>query len=223
MKPIAVIQGIPRGKGNHNLNPGQEVEEERKIRRIRISVYAPVGVVGYPGSGRKTLAHRFGHMKETDVFNEEVPVKDLYGCHKLGELESGWLYRILLKLYIIDPENLRSRNPPLRLREWNEFCCMVIVFDITEKKTFHAVPQYLNILREDYFEIQENFFIVGNKSDLRRADETRHTQVTKRSASRMASLLGGTYYECSAKQNRDVRHLLFPIRKCALKVRYVID
>ncbi|CAL1265228.1 unnamed protein product [Larinioides sclopetarius] len=220
MKPIAVIQGIPRGKATYNKNPSKELLEKVENARKIINYVIPVGIVGYPGSGRKTLAYCFKHIREDGPFNEE-PLKKLYGYHQFVKLDKELGYRVIVKFYVIDPRNMPPRNPPGRLKEWSEICCMIIVFDITDKRTFKAVPQYMNILREDAFEIQENFYIVGNKRDLRRTDEARHTQVSRRSATTMADLLGGTYYEVSATQNQNVRPILKAIKRLGMRIRYV--
>ncbi|GBM06748.1 hypothetical protein AVEN_62992-1 [Araneus ventricosus] len=223
MKPVARIQGIPRVRNSRNLNPGKDfqtgVENSTRISRM----YAPVGVVGFPKSGRKTLAHRFERMEE-GTFNQEVPVKNPYGTEIEGEFyppESNRRFVLILKFYIINQESLPPRYPPLDTRNWNEFCCMIVVFDVTEIKTFHAVPMYLTRMRIHNFNIQRNFLIVGNKSDLRRAHVTRsRPEVSVQTAERMAAQFEGTYHECSAKKPENVWPLLAAIKNFGAKKRY---
>ena len=83
----------------------------------------------------------------------------------------------------------------------------VLVFDITKKKTFELIGNWLDDIRENN-KMNVAKLLVGNKADLENERE-----VTKQEAEKLAEMLQCKYYETSAKTGANINEALDEIAK----------
>ncbi|GBM06621.1 hypothetical protein AVEN_220054-1 [Araneus ventricosus] len=231
----AQMHGLPRERSSRQRNLKYDLR--RKIHILRIE--APFGIIGVPGSGRKTLGYRFANMNRDVIQEGEVPVAYFYtaffGARFSPQLRNNPYGRFTLRLtaYIIDPPvELPLQDPPLYWRHWNDFCCLVFAFDVRNQTSFREVSLRLTGYRQENYRVPV-CYIAGNKSDRRHEPPSRPVNlddpeylnqrpVCERTAYMEAEHLGAFYLECSAKNNTEVSVLLNFIKMCAIDRKYFL-
>ena len=84
-------------------------------------------------------------------------------------------------------------------------CCALIVYDITDEKSFKSVKQWINDC-QSYASKNIRLVLVGNKIDLEQ-----DRKVTKESAEDLASEYGMDFYEASALSGENIDQIFFGI------------
>ena len=122
-------------------------------------------------------------------FDHNIYPSFLYDHYDKNIIKESKTYRFK----IIDiPGSQRYRNmirPNLRNTK-----IIVLVFDMTDKRTFLELDNILEIIYENLGNNKFNFILVGNKSDL--IDEW---QIKEQEGKKFAEILGGKFFLSSAK------------------------
>ena len=84
-------------------------------------------------------------------------------------------------------------------------CCALVVYDITNEKSFQSVKQWINDC-QSFASKNIHLVLVGNKIDL---DQDRN--VTKESGVELATEYGMDFYEVSALSGENIDHLFYGI------------
>ncbi|CAL1293215.1 unnamed protein product [Larinioides sclopetarius] len=198
----------------------RELRNDLRTKKFPSQLFASFGIVGPAGTGRKTLGYRFGQMYGGVL--EAVPPQ--YSYVSLFDRRVGRHYavrnmQIFIRGYVIDqPAELPQRNPPYYVNEWERFCCLLFVFDMSNMQSLINTSEYLTTFRNVYEHLPE-CYLVGNKVDLRDPTGANIHEVDQRRAIFEASQLGTNFYECSAKFNINVQPLLDDILERAFRER----
>ncbi|CAL1270759.1 unnamed protein product [Larinioides sclopetarius] len=230
------------GNGLRERKPPQSnLKENFRRKNPILHIEASLGIVGIPGSGRKTLAYRFANMNLGAIQDGEVPVASFYTANFEGKFSSersdNPYEQFLLRLttYIIEPPaELPVHEPPLYSAHWNDFCCLIFAFDVRNQASFHEASLRLASYRQENYCLPACLILVGNKCDRRNdpppvtvnledPEYLNQRPVIEWSAYMEAEHLGALYFECSAKNNTDVTPLLKLIKFCAIDNKYWIQ
>ncbi|MFW9998294.1 MAG: Rab family GTPase [Candidatus Odinarchaeota archaeon] len=152
-----------------------------------------VVAVGAGGVGKTSLIRRFA----TDKFQEsylmtlgvDFTTKEVY----VKERDT------ITKIIVVDTagQEYYSRLRPTYYSGANG---CIICFDVTDKASFDAIPEWLNEFRS-HIDAVDNIAmtLVGNKTDLKNS-----RKITKEEAEAYSKTLGLKYHETSAKNGRNV-------------------
>ncbi|GBM39607.1 hypothetical protein AVEN_201589-1 [Araneus ventricosus] len=198
----------------------RDIENEVRTKKRPLQLEASFGIVGPAGTGRKTLGYRFGQMSGGVL--EAVPPQYSYVSYFHRCVRNNYTVRriqVFLRGYIIDqPEELPERNPPYYVNEWERFCCLLFVFDMSDIQSLNNTSEYLTTFRNVHAHLPD-CYLVGNKVDLRDPTGANIREVDQRRAIFEAAQLGTNFYECSAKFNINVQPLLDDVVERAIRER----
>ncbi len=80
---------------------------------------------------------------------------------------------------------------------------IIIVFDLTNRKSFECVKDWMNNIRE-YANKETKVALIGNKNDLER-------EVSEKECESLANSLKIKYFDCSAKENKGFKECVVSI------------
>ncbi len=153
-------------------------------------------VVGPRNVGKSSLVRRFLSDKFSGSYTATVGVA--MGVGKF-EFPEG---RVVLSLVDLGgQESFRS----LRNRFYQGAHHVILVFDVTSRKTFDTVPKWFQSLNDGIWisnEEKKSATLVANKIDL-----TSTRKITTDEALQMASIMSVDYFETSAKTGENVPEL----------------
>lgn len=158
---------------------------------------AKITFIGDSRSGKTTLIKRYQeNLFEKDVY---TTIGVDYSIKEIPKTDSQ---PNSIKLQIWDTAGQERFNSIVRLYFRNSYA-IVIVFDLSNKQSLEHVPNWLDMVRQEYD--PEMFIIVGNKSDILTSTITRQ-EVHKLLAS-ITPTLDYTYIETSAKNNINIKKI----------------
>ena len=141
-------------------------------------------IVGDKSVGKTTIARKFG--KKTQERN--IGIETYKVNYKKNE-----------EFFIFEIVDMPSEGFPLSEFEKSNF--VVIVFDITNRKSFFTVNNFINICNDSENK-NINLILVGNKKDLELSRE-----VTTEEAKKLAKKNGMQFYEISALNEIEVEKI----------------
>ena len=155
-----------------------------------------VGLVGDYGVGKSCIVSRF--VKDYFSENEMSTLGVDFDCKMIDFKDNKY------KIQIWDTAGQEKFQSIVKsyIRDLN---VCVLVFDVTQEKTFLNLKKWLNEVR--YITDDENLliYVVGNKSDLR------GREVPKVEVEEFCQEEKIEYIECSAKKNKNINELFINI------------
>lgn len=85
---------------------------------------------------------------------------------------------------------------------------MIIAFDLTQKKSFENVRQWIDSIYRNSPDTTLPKVLVGNKVDLADSDDGSKRAVLKSEAMKIANEHGLKYFETSAKENINITEVM---------------
>ncbi|MFX0206068.1 MAG: Rab family GTPase [Candidatus Hodarchaeota archaeon] len=160
--------------------------------------------IGSGGVGKTSLIRRFAEGKFSDSYLPTLGVDITTKIFHFGEKKAA------VKLIVVDTagQEYFGRLRPTYYRGANG---ALIVFDVTDIKSFNALPKWLDELRPN---VRAGIpkILIGNKNDLQ--DEI---QIDQEQARNFAEENDMPYFETSAKEGQNVNEIFKHIAKDVLR------
>jgi len=173
---------------------------EPSVYHSEVALEAKIVLLGDSGTGKTSLLQRYAN----DIFPDETTTVGAGFAHKRILMND-----VKIKLLIWDTagqERFRSMAPMY----YRGAAGAVLVFDITDLTSFHAVKGWIKELNEAALTDGDLRNIViciaGNKKDLEHS-----RQVAAKDAMAYANSIGASYIETSAKNNEGLHELFIGV------------
>tara|TARA_Y100000389_G_C17347452_1_gene456595 strand:+ start:251 stop:907 length:657 start_codon:yes stop_codon:yes gene_type:complete len=164
---------------------------ERKKHNDIIDMVYKVVLLGECGTGKSSMAEQYVNEK---FLNNSISTIGVDFLSKLVECGNK-----LIKIQIWDTAG-QEKFHNLICSYFRDCCMAIIVFDITDYKSFQKIDYWLNEFEKYTLdEKRKPLMLVGNKCD----SESRR-EVSKEEAINKSMELGCEYIECSAKENFNI-------------------
>lgn len=180
-------------------------EEPTRNSESRYQYIFKIILIGSPGSGKSSILHRFIHGNFEEKYNCTLGV-DFY--MKTLDLSENFV-----KLQIWDTAGM-EKYKSLTTSYYRGSHAAFIIFDLTKRDTFDAVPRWLEAYNKNISGEQNRVIIlVGNKKDL--SDER---QISTEEAKSLADSYSMAYFETSAKDGVNVNEIFTFISERLIEV-----
>ena len=126
---------------------------------------------------------------------KEIHMLIIYLDYKLKKVQ--WYDRKNIKMQIWDTEN-KDRLKSIKKNYYKGANGIILIYDITNRKTFENVSNWINQIKEEVSE-KVTIILVGNK-----IDDEEHRAVQTEEGKNLAKELGLMFFECSAKSGENI-------------------
>jgi small GTP-binding protein len=181
----------------------EEIELKRDIEGYNFKVIA----CGDPGVGKTSTILQF---TDNAFMRTYIPTLGVSISEKVISVKN---YKINLILWDIAGQ---SKFEVMRRHFYQGTEAVILIFDLTNRKSFDSVPNWFQDLRKNVSPFKERLtgFILGNKEDL-----IEKREVSNEEALNVANELGLGYIETSALTGKNVEESFIKLSKALLEFR----
>ena len=184
-----------------NDSPTIELLKDSQISQSDNFINFKLIIIGESGVGKSSVLKRAVYNRFDEGYNATIGFEFLLMHFKINDLK--------IKLQIWDTcgqELYRS----LVQSFYRNTSLAIIIYDISDKKTFEGLDIWLKDLRQ-HTEPDIPIFIVGNKNDLERKVTTEEGKIFS------TTHRTGYFTECSAKNGYNIKEIFFEAAKLLYK------